>query len=194
MISHSAKEPYIYVEVHSYTMTKGVHLANFTIQMKTTSGDFGGLTLMYLDGFSVDNVAVYGAGWAGIWLSECVNGVVANFLVQDGEFVGSSMGYGVQTYGCQWIDIGSGIVRKQRRAIDLSGLHPSRFINVHDNLLEGSAIVQRSTVAGTHGTAEYCSFTDNIIIGGSNGGLLIRGNYITIKGNQFTGTDLSHTR
>lgn len=182
---------YIHVEVRSYAMTKGIRLADFSVQMKTTGAHFGGLTLSYLDGFSIDNVAVYGAGWAGIWLSSCVNGIVSNFLVQDGEFVGANTSYGVQTYHCQWIDIGNGIVRKQRRAIDLSGLHPSRFINVHDNLLEGSEIVQYATVAGTHGTAEYCSFTDNIIVGAQSGGLLIRGNYITIKGNQFTGTHLA---
>ncbi len=187
----SGKSVFVQLEVCKRSMAKGVGLANFSLRLKATDENNGGIIISNLDGFTVENVAVYGAGWVGIKLTDCVNGNISNFLIQDGEFSGSKTGYGLQTYNCQWVNIGYGIVRKQRRAIDLSGIHPSRYINVHDNLLEGSAVVEGSSVAGTHGTAEYCNFTDNTFIGGRSVGLIIRGNNITVAGNRFYGQQVA---
>ncbi|MBX2997178.1 MAG: hypothetical protein KF893_01615 [Caldilineaceae bacterium] len=180
----------VHIQLRAHDAARGVRVAGLSIHV--TKENSGGLILSHVDRFSIEQVAVYGAGWSGIWLSDCTNGNVSGFYIEGGDaHPNTGTGYGLQTYHCQWVDIHSGIVRGQRRAIDISGEHPSRYVHVRDNILEGSVLVPRATVAGTHGTAEYCDFTNNIIMGGQNGGLLIRGNHITIQGNSFVGTHLA---
>jgi len=176
------------VEVAEANMSKGLRIRGLSIVVSSESDDLGGLGLRYFDDFAIEDVHVYGGTWVGIWLNNCVNGSVMDFVVEGGELPGSGTGYGVQTYGSQWVRISDGLVRKQRRAIDLSGEHPSRMVTVNDCILEGSGVVDGATVAGTHGTAEGCTFTNNTIVGGNVAGLYIRGNDISVVGNTFIGT------
>ncbi|PDV99980.1 hypothetical protein A9Q02_11135 [Candidatus Chloroploca asiatica] len=187
---NAGTEVFTHVQVELVDAIHGLHLADFSVRFNGV--DARGMLVSNVQDFLIERIAIYGGSWAGIRLDNCLDGDISQFLIAEGDQTRETgSGYGLQTYGCQAVNIHDGIIREHRRAIDLSGLHPSRLVRVYDNLLEGSSRIAGSTVAGIHGTAEHCDFSNNLLVGGRNGGLILRGNFITVHGNRFVGTHLA---
>jgi len=138
-----------------------------------------------------DGVDVYGSRRAGILLDRTYKTTVTHSTI-DLNITNKEIpsGYGVQDYGGMYNVIRDSYFIHVRRGIDFSGITPSRFGRATGNTVIGpdkNILSSGNSGIGTHSTAEDI-IIDNNTVQGFSYSFLSRGNRITIRNNESTGT------
>ena len=161
-------------------MIENIKVTNIKIVLPS-GRDYSGLVIENALDVEIDGIQVKNGGLSSIGLGSVLWFDACNCKIDDAFLTG--YGYGIQTNGCQFGTIHHNKFRGFRRAIDISGIFPSRFIEVHDNYAIAEQVLEGGCY-GTHGCAEHVQFNHNTGIGAICG-IHTRGGEIDCNGNKF---------
>lgn len=149
------------IPVEVWNPLNGIVIKNLGFVRKSTvSNSNTGVNAILCNDLLVDGCTFKGFGAAGLSLGACANCRVNACGFVNGYYYGIGLGYGVYTSGSLNCCISGCYSSKCRRAVDFSGLYPSRnCICVGCVAIGGAgAIIDDLSGFGTHGTAEDCQF------------------------------------
>jgi len=95
------------------------------------------------------------------------------------------LGYGLRCSDDSLSSIVNNRGENARHCVDISGAYPSHGILVSGNIFRSA--ISDYGVLSTHGTAEGCTFTNNVVAG-NNYAICVRGENILVKNNTFFGS------
>lgn len=139
------------------------------------------------------HIEIYHSKNAGMLVKNNINATFSDNYVSLGTTKDISNGYGYQDFGGKGTKVLRSTFENVRRGADFSGVTPARFGLVKDSIANGPA---KGTLAvgnsgfGTHSTAEYILFEDNIVTN-FDYAFNIRGNHITVEGSHHSGLSKS---
>ena len=131
----------------------------------------------------VENTGIVAIESIGSFNSLIVNNIIINAYIgnpQEADQSTVGLGYGLRATSDTFTSISHNRVNGARHSVDISGGYPSRMISVDNNVV--SSLKNEYGSMSTHGTAENCTFSNNIINGGGYG-FAMRGENINIINN-----------